>query len=136
MFERCALDGAEQVHGDGLYTQLAEREGQFDALLHRLAHADDAAATHVHAHAAGCLQRTYLLLLRMRGAEGGEVAGSRFEVAVVASHAGFVQLPQFVFIGQAQRGTELDGRMAAQVAHRVTKLFNLFLGRFSSAGHQ
>ena len=26
--------------------------------------------------------------------------------------------------------------MAAQVAHRVAKLFNLFLGRFSSAGHQ
>ena len=44
--------------------QLAQCEGEFDALLHALAHADDAAAADVHAYIAGGLQGAQLLFLR------------------------------------------------------------------------
>ena len=39
-FQRCAGDGAQEVDGDGLYFQLAQCEGEFDTLLHALAHTD------------------------------------------------------------------------------------------------
>ena len=60
--------GRQEVDGDGLYFQLAQCEGEFDALLHVLAHADDAAAADVHAYVAGGLQGAQLLFLRVRAA--------------------------------------------------------------------
>ena len=64
--------GAQEVDGDGLYFQLAQCEGEFDALLHALAHADDAAAADVHAYIAGGLQGAQLLFLRVRAAQLGK----------------------------------------------------------------
>lgn len=75
-FQRCAGDGAQEVDGDGLYFQLAQCEGEFDALLHALAHADDAAAADVHAYIAGGLQGAQLLFLRVRAAQLGKVGGA------------------------------------------------------------
>ena len=55
VFQGCSRNGAEQVDGDGLHVQVLQGKGEFDALFHRFAHADDTAATDVHAHVAGSL---------------------------------------------------------------------------------
>ena len=95
-------DGAQEVDGDGLYFQLAQCEGEFDALLHALAHADDAAAADVHAYIAGGLQGAQLLFLRVRAAQLGKVGGGCLQVAVIAGDACVVQCPHFVFVEQSQ----------------------------------
>ena len=101
-FQRCAGDGAQEVDGDGLYFQLAQCEGEFDALLHALAHTDDAAAADVHAYVAGGLQGAQLLFLRVRAAQLGKVGGGCLQVAVIAGDACVVQCPHFVFVEQSQ----------------------------------
>ena len=101
VLQRSARNGAEQVDGNGLYPQLFQGESKLNALFHRLAHADDAAAANVHACVAGCLQGAQLVFLRVRAAQGGEERGGCFQVAVVAGDAGIVQGAQLFFGQQA-----------------------------------
>ena len=94
--------GLRRLMGMDWYFQLAQCEGEFDALLHALAHADDAAAANVHACVAGCLQGAQLVFLRVRAAQLGEVGGGCLQVAVIAGDACVVQCPHFVFVEQSQ----------------------------------
>ena len=70
--------------------QVFQGKGELDALFHRFAHADDTAATDVHAHVAGGLQGVEFFLLGVCATEMGEVGGSGLQVAMVAGDAGIV----------------------------------------------
>ena len=128
--------GLQQVERYGADLQFFQGEGKLNALRHGFAHADDAAAADVHAYATGGSQCAQLLFLRMRGAQGGEVAWGGLQVAVVACHAGVVQCPQVLFAQQSERGAELYGAFPADVAYCFAQSLHVLSRRLPPACHE
>ncbi len=86
--ERRAGPRVEQVDRHLARRQRRELEGEVDALLERLAHAQDPAAAQLHADFAGQASGGDAVVPRVRRADRGEDLPARLEVVVVAAHAG------------------------------------------------
>ena len=85
--ERGARARVEQVDRHLARFELGELEREVDALLERLAHAEDAAAAQLHARVAGEARRADPVVVAVRRADRREQLAARFEVVVVAAHA-------------------------------------------------
>ena len=82
---------------------VAEENGHLDTLLERLSHAYNAAGAYFETDLlspADCLE---LILRRVRGAEGGEEAWRRLDIAVVVAQAGVVELLELWLGEQSHR---------------------------------
>ena len=136
VFERGARYGAEDVHGYGADTQLLQFEGQLDALLQSLTHADDAARADFEPHLLGRADGLLFLLRGVRGAEFGKVGRGGLEVAVVALHAGLFQLLQLLPLEQAHRGAQLQVGFAAHAAVQVAEVVEVGAPHAAAAGDE
>ena len=123
-----AGDGGQDVDGDGADAEVAEGEGEVDAVGLAFAHTDDAAGADVHAHTAGGAEGLNLLGLGVGGAEGGEEGGGGFQVAVVARDAGLEEAAQGGLVEQAEGGAEFQGGLAAEEADEVADAVELGRG--------
>ena len=80
--------GSSRLIGTSHGLELGQLEREVDALFERLAHAEDAAAAQLHARVAGELRGRDAVVVAVRRAHLREHLAARFEVVVVAAHAG------------------------------------------------
>ena len=109
--QRGAVEGHEEVDGDGVGVQVAEREDGLDELLVRLPHARDQAAAGGQAGGAGALHGVHALLVGVGGADGLVVGLGRVEVVVVGVDAGVLELLGLAVLEEAEARAHLDVRV-------------------------
>ena len=103
----------EEVQRHLVRVELGEVRGEFGALLEGFAHAEDAAAAHLHARLADHAQGVPALFPGVGGDDVGEERPRRLQVVVVAVHAHLGE-PLDLLLGEhAQRAGDLDVDLVA-----------------------
>ena len=82
MFERRAVDRIQHVERHGTHAERADFQRHIDAVLHRLAEADDAAAANAEACVLRCLQHRDLVIVFVRSADLRKEAARSLEIVV------------------------------------------------------
>ena len=114
--ERGARAWVEQVDRHLARFELGELEREVDALLERLAHAEDAAAAQLHARVAGEAGRADPVVVAVRRADRREQLAARFEVVVVAADARGREAIRLFGCQQPEGARDLEAGLAL---HRV-----------------
>lgn len=91
LLQRGAVDGVQEVDGDGLDLHVTESGGEFDEVIVSFAHADDAAGAEFHTRAADGLESVDAVLVGMGGANFVVESAAGVEVVVDAIDAGVLE---------------------------------------------
>ena len=108
MLERSAGNRLQKIQRDREDAFVVKQHGHFDALLHRFAHAQDAAGTEAKPDFACRAERCELLLRRMRRAQRREERRRGLDIAMVGFDAGIKKTLQILAFQQSHRGTTAD----------------------------
>lgn len=126
--------GWSRFRGDREDAFLLEEKGHLDALCHRLAHTDNAAATDAEAYLAGGADGFEFLLHRVCCAQGTEVGGGCLYVAVVVFRPAVVKRLQLLAAEEAHRGAALDVCSLLDLPDGVGHLYHILFGNLLAAG--
>ena len=135
--ERRALDLHQFVdrHALGMLRQRCQALQEFDAILARLAHADDAAAADVHARGTHGIERVEPVLI---GARRDDLAVERFggvEIVVVVVESGRLERSRLLVGQHAERRAGLEPERAHLAHHRDDGFELPVLGRAIRGAH-
>ena len=120
--QRRAGDREQEVERHHVRVQLLQAERQADAVVDRLAHAEDAAAARLQADLLRQPHRVDALLPGVRRDDLRVELLRRFQVVVDAADAGVLQVRGLLFVERAERGAVAD---AVDVLHRVDGFHDL-----------
>ena len=120
--ERRARTRVEQVHRNLARFERRELEREVDALLQRLAHAEDAAAAQLHSRVDGEAGGADAVVVGVRRADAREHLATRLEVVVVAAHARGREPLRLRRREQAERARHFEPGLAVDRVDRVDDL--------------
>ncbi len=120
--ERGARPRVEQVHRNLARFERRELEREVDALLQRLTHPNDAAATEFHADLGRQPRGRDSVVVRVRRADLGEHRAAGLEVVVVATHAPGGETFSLVAGEQPERARDNEPGFLPNGLHRVEDL--------------
>ncbi len=133
---RGAVEGEQEVHGDGVHTHLTQSEDGLHQLLRALAHAGDQAGAGGQAGALDRLEVVRAVLVAVCGADVGVAALGGVDVVVVGIGTRGAQLLGLLVGDESQAGAHLHlGVGALDVLDHAGDLVGLAIGWAGARGH-
>src|SRR5439155_11985671 len=114
--ERRPVDGVQEVYGNRVRVDLAQREGDVDDLLVALPHSRDEAGTRRDAGALHGLERGDTVVVRVRRRDVLVVIAARVEVVVVAIDAGLSERDRVLVGKQPEARAHLERQLLLDLA--------------------